>query len=264
MGHSVIISYYKNLANLELILIALKTQSDTDFEVIIAEDDANPETEVFIENYRQKVSYPIIHVNQTEDLGFRKNSILNKAIKASTGDFLIFIDCDCIPNRHFIKQYNKLKTEDAILYGRRVMVGETVSNDAKTSKSVSKLNFWSLLFTDAELKKEGLYLPYFSITLKKRGLLGCNWGVYKKHLEAVNGFDEDYVFPGVGEDVDIEWRLKAIGLEMKSIKNKAIVFHMYHPRSYSEDGVQHNYRLMDAKQKENLVYCQNGLNPVTE
>ncbi|MBI9033995.1 MAG: hypothetical protein JEZ03_05970 [Bacteroidales bacterium] len=98
-----------------------------------------------------------------------------------------------------------------------------------------------------------------SIALKERGLIGCNWGVRKEHLIEINGFDEDYAKAGVGEDVDVEWRLKAIGLRKKSMKNKAIVYHMYHPRSYSEDGVQFNYSLLKNKQSANAIKCVNGL-----
>ena len=40
MQASVVISYYKNIANLEILLLALKNQSSKNiFEVIISEDD---------------------------------------------------------------------------------------------------------------------------------------------------------------------------------------------------------------------------------
>jgi len=36
-------------------------------------------------------------------------------------------------------------------------------------------------------------------------------GISKSDLIAINGFDEDYIAPGGGEDSDIEWRLQALG-----------------------------------------------------
>ena len=75
----------------------------------------------------------------------------------------------------------------------------------------------------------------------------------------INGFDTDYIYAGVGEDTDIEWRLKAIGLKAKSMKNKSIVYHLYHPRGYSEEKVRFNFELMYKKQKENNVQCLNGI-----
>jgi glycosyltransferase involved in cell wall biosynthesis len=49
MQASVVISYYKNIANLEILLLALKNQSSKNtFEVIISEDDDALETKNFI------------------------------------------------------------------------------------------------------------------------------------------------------------------------------------------------------------------------
>ena len=49
--------------------------------------------------------------------------------------------------------------------------------------------------------KEAIYNPWFPMAYKTRGLSGRNWGIYKKHLLDINGFDEDYINAGVGEDV---------------------------------------------------------------
>ncbi len=59
-------------------------ESEKDFEVIIAEDNNADETIEFLKNQREKYTFPIEHVSH-ENTGFRKNSILNKAIlKAKT------------------------------------------------------------------------------------------------------------------------------------------------------------------------------------
>ncbi len=259
MKLTVIISYYKNLANLKLILKALNNQSVAGFEAIVSEDDNNEKTIAFIKNSSSTYSFPIIHLNQSIDNGFRKNEMLNKSIQAASGDIIAFIDGDCIPHTHFVKEYVKHTQKGEILWGRRVMLGEKVSDKLLKSEQVEKLSFSSLLFSGSELVKDALYSPFVNLTFKQRGLLGCNWAVKKEHLLAINGFDEDYVKPGVGEDVDIEWRLKAAGLQMKSMKNKAIVYHVYHPRSYSEDGVQFNYKLLADKEKANHFKCLNGI-----
>jgi len=259
MQLTVIISYYKDLANLKLILKALNNQSITDFEAIISEDDNNTETTDFVKQHQSDYSFPIIHLNQTKDDGFRKNEMLNKSIVRSKGETIAFIDGDCIPHRHFVKAYIKQTENGVILWGRRVMLGKKVSQKLLEHQKVENLSFCKLLFSDSELVKDALYLQNINLTFKQRGLLGCNWGIKKQHLLKINGFDEDYQKPGVGEDVDIEWRLKAIGLQMKSMKNKAIVYHVCHPRSYSEDGVQFNYKLLAKKQKSNQFECLNGI-----
>ncbi len=259
MTASLIVSYYKHLPNLQLILEGLSVQSFKNFEVIVAEDDANSDTITFIENARTRYPFEINHVCQSEDDGFRKNKILNKAIIAAKNDLILFIDGDCIPHKHFIKNYLKINAENVILSGRRVMLGEKISENMRRIGKLSKLNFFSLINTGSFKKKESIYFPYFKLSFKKRGLLGCNWGVLKSNLEMVNGFDEDYTSPGVGEDVDIEWRLKAHGLSTVSMKNKAIVYHLHHKRSYGEDKVAENYKKLEAKKKADQIVCLNGL-----
>ena len=59
----------------------------------------------------------------------------------------------------------------------------------------------------------------------------------KNHLLSVNGFDEDYQSAGVGEDVDIEYRLKKLGLQLYSIRYAAIQYHLDHKVNYSQDEV---------------------------
>lgn len=59
--------------------------------------------------------------------------------------------------------------------------------------------------------------------------------------------------------MDVEWRLKANGMGTISMKNKAIVYHIYHEKGYSEEKVSDNFALMYKKQKENQVRCLRGI-----
>ncbi|MDB4107867.1 glycosyltransferase [Bacteroidia bacterium] len=259
MSLSVVISYYKNLPNLELLLEGLENQSDKNFDVIISEDDHNSETMDFIAQQKGKHAFGISHIYQEEDLGFRKNMMLNRAITTSNANFLVFLDGDCIPDKHLVRAYRKAAQQGFIFAGRRVMLGKQFSAQLMNTKSTSKLTFGNLLLSDSTKTKEALRSPFPLAIKTNKGLLGCNWGVTKQDLLDVNGFDADYVRAGVGEDNDIEWRLLANGLQTKSMKNKAIVYHIYHPRSYSEDGVQANFRLWDQKKQLNNIKCLNGI-----
>ncbi len=127
-------------------------------------------------------------------------------------------------------------------------------------KSFSSLRFFSLLFSDSSLIKEGIYWPYFGLHAKKRKLSGCNWGIQKEDIISVNGFDEDYVRPGVGEDFDVEWRLQVAGFTKRSIRNKANVYHLYHLKNSTSDDGRHNESMMEKKIEAGQVQCLNGLN----
>jgi len=91
-------------------------------------------------------------------------------------------------------------------------------------------------------------------------LLGCNMGIAKKDLIAINGFDEDYTAAGGGEDSDIEWRLKALGnISFYSMKFSAIVYHLYHPERFSKAMELKNEEFMAKKIQLGFFKCKNGI-----
>ncbi|HEV7347595.1 glycosyltransferase [Telluribacter sp.] len=255
---SLVVAYYKNIPVLDLIFKALTTQSCGDFEVIVAEDDCSPETKEFIQEKISQVPFSIKHLYQVKDDGFRKNQMLNRAISVAEADLMVFLDGDCIPHQHFIKQYLKNAGEGVALFGRRVMLSQPLTQKLIQSRDLRFLSMSNLLFSNTGRLRDALYLPFINRE-KKEGIWGCNWGILRQHLMEVNGFDEDYIRAGVGEDVDIEWRLLSKGLKCKSMKHKAIVYHTYHKPNYSQDEVNINYRLMAEKQLAGNLFCLNGL-----
>lgn len=261
MHLTIIISYYKKTKNLRAILKALSLQTVKNFELVISEDDNAIETKEIIKDFSHILN--IKHVFHKDD-GFRKNIALNKSIKASEGKILVFIDGDCIPHKNLVKQYQKNILKKTFLIGRRVMLSEKISNKILRFPNVFKINLLKLVFSGTRGIEDGIYLPFKKSKKSKRGLCGCNWAVYKSDIIAVNGFDEDYLNPGVGEDVDIEWRLLENGCKQKSVRNKAIVYHLFHKRGYLEENVQENYRILEKKKIENNIYCKNGLIPIVE
>lgn len=59
-------------------------------------------------------------------------------------------------------------------------------------------------------------------------LLGANIGVWREDILAVNGFDTQFQGYG-GEEVDLEWRLKAYGIRSRPARGRACLYHIYHP-----------------------------------
>lgn len=262
MKLTVIISYYKAPGNLQLILQSLNNQSCKEFEVIISEDDNNEETISIIKAQVHLCSFPVVHLHQDEDKGFRKNMMLNRSLVQAASENVVFIDGDCIPHRHFVKEYIRNITDGYCLSGRAVMLGEKISGEIVRGQYLKRLNFCSLLLSDSEKIKDGIYSPFIPLALRSRGIVGRNWGIRKKHLFDINGFDEDYMKAGVGEDADIRWRLVANGIKIRIIKNKAIVYHLYHRRSYSENDVQMNWELLKQKKQAGNIRCLNGIEKI--
>lgn len=260
---SVIISYYKNLQNLEIILLALNKQTAKgSFEVIVSEDDDAQATVDFMNQQKSVLSYPLLHVSQTDE-GFRKCKALNASVVKATTDFIIFIDGDCVPHKKLVEEYIKAKRPKRVLYGRRVMLNERISSQLLKNKKLSSLNFFNLLISGCKRVEEGLYLKIVPQYFKKKDsarLLGCNMGIFKSDLVAINGFDEDYVAPGGGEDTDIEWRLQALkSIEFYSMKYRAIVYHLYHIERFSAAMEINTRAIVDRKIKLGFFICKNGI-----
>lgn len=96
MRVSVILSTYNAPEWLEKVVWGYSVQSRRDFDVLVADDGSTYETSLLVHRLRRQTGLNIHHVWH-EDRGFRKCTILNRAIEAATGDYLIFSDGDCIP-----------------------------------------------------------------------------------------------------------------------------------------------------------------------
>jgi len=53
----------------------------------------------------------------------------------------------------------------------------------------------------------------------------------KKAIIAINGFDEDYILPAIGEDIDLSWRFIQAGFKHKSVRNMAVQYHLHHQKT---------------------------------
>ncbi|MDR0418831.1 MAG: glycosyltransferase [Prevotellaceae bacterium] len=258
---SVVVSVYKHLDNLYLILLGLKRQSFKDFEVIISEDDDSPEMVEFVEQMRKEFNFPIKHVSH-EDRGFRKCRILNNAITISSGDKLVFLDGDCIPHRHSLRNYNKNIEEGTICCGRRVMLSESLTKKIKNKKSLRYINFVSILLSGSKQVKHALYLPFIRPIKNSYCILGCNWGIMKSDIISVNAFDMDYEIIGIGEDTDIDWCLKKKGMIIRKSTQSSLAYHLYHKERYSTKSTTSNIVMLRQKWEEDNIYCKNGISEV--
>jgi GT2 family glycosyltransferase len=163
-------------------------------------------------------------------------------------------------HRHLLKEYDYAITDTHFCYGRRVFCSERLTGILLKSKSIKKCNILMAIFYGARSIGAGIYLPFKMARSKQhRRILGCNWGVMRNNVLAVNGFDEDYNRAGVGEDFDIDWRLKKQGFRVRSMKGRAIVFHMFHKANYNPSDTEFVEKLMAEKKKIGNSYCINGI-----
>ena len=190
------------------------------------------------------------------------------------GDYLIFFDGDCLPFTTFVEHHVALSAKERVLCGRRVNLGDGVSEKLRLGEvSVADIekNFfrrWSHLKKDgARHLEQGIdllswsFLPSFlyPFIARKTRLVGCNFSVYKEKMLAINGFDESYPTGDIADDVDVEWRLNAIGVENRSCKYAANLLHLNHGRADRQEQHNKNLALLLKKQEAKAYYCTNGI-----
>ena len=263
---TVIAAFYNRIDYLKLVLAGFERQTNKNFEVIIADDGSSEDIVKEIESISKNHSFLIKHIWQ-EDKGFRKNRILNQAILASNSDYLIFIDADCIPHSRFVEEHIKNKSHGVSLTGRRVNLSEKITTQLTADKIKEGVleSRTSLLITDGLFGKsydveKGFYFEnsflrnYFN--KKSRGLLGCNFSIHKADILRINGFDERYEAPSIGEDSDVQFRLELIGIKIKSLNNIAVQYHLYHKM---QERPQQNLELFEKVKNSRIPATPFGL-----
>lgn len=238
---SLIIAVYNRPEVLRFVLAACGRQSLTDFEIIIADDGSRAAIEDVVEESKERYRLPIIHLWH-EDMGWRKNKMLNEAIRAANSEYLVFIDGDCVPAKDFLVDHWNEREARRVLLGRRVETSErwakslTVEKiETGTFEGIGLMELMDGIMGKASRLEDAIRIKNrlvrkFSLRNTVR-ILGSNFSVRKGDMVSINGFDEEYDGPGHGEDSDVQYRLSLIGVTGKSLRNLAIQFHVYHPRT---------------------------------
>ena len=250
---NVIISTYEYPLALGKALESLSAQTIPPDEVLIADDGSGPETTEVILTHSKRL--PLRHVRHGHN-GFRKAVILNKALAQSAGDYIVFLDGDSVPARQFIADHAALAEHGCWVQGRRAFVDEScVATFAPT-----RIHIWSLALRgklSGLLKAVRLPCPVVKRDREQRGILGCNLGIWRDDLIAVNGYDE--TFTGWGrEDADLGNRLYHLGRDRKFVYGRAIIYHLNHP-VVSRDRLQNNQALLEETLRAKRVRARQGL-----
>ncbi len=263
---SIIAAFYNNINYLKLVFAGFERQSEKEFELIVADDGSNEEIVNELEKISSNYPFRIKHVWHP-DKGFRKNKILNQAIIVSESDYLIFIDGDCVPHYKFVEEHLSEKENNKVLTGRRVNLSQQLTNMLSEEKvkngfleSNNLLMLEDALFGKSNYVEKGFYFKNKFLrnvfNKKQRGLLGCNFSLHKKDIIDINGFDERYEAPSIGEDSDIQFRLELNGIKVKSLNHIAVQYHLYHKL---QDRLQVNLDLFEEVKKSRLAFTQYGL-----
>jgi len=250
---SIIISTYEYPLALRKALESLSAQTVLPDEVLVADDGSGPETEGVIKGFQAQIK--LRHVRH-EHQGFRKAAILNKAIARATGDYVVFLDGDSVPAKEFISDHAALAERGYWVQGRRAFVDESCTSKFQPSCGA----VWSLALRGkltGVLKAVRLPFPVVKRDHEQRGILGCNLGIWRDDLVAVNGYDE--TFTGWGrEDADLGNRLYHLDRARKFVYGRAIIYHLNHP-VVPRDRLETNQSLLEETIREKRIRARRGL-----
>ena len=268
---SIIISIYNKIGALKLVLDSLELQTLNNFEVILSDDGSSEPSLKKIKKLVNSYSFTIKHVWHPNE-GWNKNAILNKSIIESESPYLVFIDGDCVLHPCFLEEHNLSKSPKTLLAGRRVNISKKVSDKITTksikegllSKGILFYSLWDSIWSDSRDVEQGIYVKSKPIrnflNRKDKGVLGSNFSVSKQDLIDINGFDERFTYPAAGEDTDIEARLRRNGIRIKTIRNQAIQYHLFHKQLEREE---QRLIYLNENNKNEITYTPYGINKTT-
>ena len=260
MKLTLIITTYNWPESLLLVIESIKRQTILPDEIIIADDGSSQETKKLITTYMEESLLNIIHSWQ-KDIGFRAARSRNKAVFKSTGDYIILIDGDVILHSNFIQDHIVVAESGYFIQGSRVLLTEQ-----KTKKTLEKNNIhFSFFSAGIKNRKNSIHSEVLSIIFSKKknhlnGIKSCNMAFYKKDFFDINGFNNEFVGWG-REDSEFIVRLMNNGVRRKTIRFKAIQFHLWHNENIRVS-LGENDAILQETIKKNSQWCDNGVNSI--
>ena len=268
---SLVVTTYNRPDALEAVALSCFTQSDKNFEIIIADDGSTDATRACVARLAARSPVPMRHVWQA-DAGFRLAMARNRAIAVARGQYVVILDGDCVPQENFIAQHRKLARPGFMVTGSRILLGQKFTQRVLAEKLAlqSLQSPRSLTLVDkVRLRATGdinkllqllVTLPDIGREKKRfswRRIKGCNMAIWRSDLELVNGFDES--FSGWGhEDSDMVVRLFNAGVMRKDGAFATEVFHLWH-RDAQRDHASSNRAIVLRRAADKTTQAAKGL-----
>ncbi len=238
MKISFIVLTYNRTQTLLPVLRSLAAQCDVRHEVLIADDGSNQDHVALLKQACPIFKCKVMHIWHP-DTGFTAAAARNLGAYFSEGNYLIFLDGDCVPNKSFVEAHTRLAERGHFVNGSRVLLSERLTSIVvKAGMKVEDRSpaFWFVAWMRGDSNKllHMLYWPWSLFRVKQgfkwRGIRSCNLAVWRSDFFAVNGFDE--TFEGWGhEDADLVLRLSNLGVRRKNGFLATEVYHLWHRES---------------------------------
>lgn len=185
-------------------LESLCLQTCNDFEVLIADGSPNDDVRPEVEKFMDKLSIQFIY-----EKFLPVSDARNRGAQAAKGNWIIFLDSDCIIPPDYLKQVNKgIDEQNLQVFGGPDAAHESFS-DVQKAISYSMTS----LFTTGGIRGKKNHVGVFHPR-------GFNMGMERGAFFAVNGYSEFKC----GEDIELSIRLIKAGFRTGLIP-EAFVYH---------------------------------------
>ena len=267
---SVIVATYNRPDALAMVLRSLSRQSDRRFELVVADDGSSAVTARVINEWTGRIGVALKHVWQ-EDRGFRLAEIRNRAIRASSGDYLVFLDGDCLTRPDFVATHRRLSERGWFVTGNRILLSRELTERILHGDLEPEQSGFASLLTERSRRGVGRFAPAVTLRLpflhklhphRWQDAHGSNMAFWRSDLETVDGFDS--AFTGWGrEDSDIFVRMIRAKVGRKDWRSGPVVLHLWHPDS-DRSRLSENDRHLEALLMSERSRAQRGLSWLIE
>ncbi|NBR27144.1 MAG: glycosyltransferase [Betaproteobacteria bacterium] len=265
MKTAVILTTYNRPDALAAVLNGYLAQSTQSFELLVADDGSTGATRAVVDDFRSRAAFPLNHVWH-EDCGFRAAAIRNRALAATTADYIIFSDGDCVPATDFVARHQALAERGWFVAGNRVLLAQAFTAHA-LSQALPLHRYGALDWLAAWCKRDiNRLLPLLrrgdgnwrrAQPQRWEGVKTCNLAAWREDLARINGLDESYSGWGL-EDSDLVIRLLHAGVKHKNGRFATPVFHLWHAEN-DRSRLPENQRRLDAILQSDRVRAERGL-----
>ena len=223
---------------------SLNKNSNEIGEVIIVDNGSNDGSQEFIRNYREKVDFPIVLIENSQNLGFAE--AVNQGISKARYDYIFSLNNDTVVEKSAILELlNLLNTDGRIFSVSSKMVqfnNHELIDDAGDDYTL-------LAYTKKRGNNQNLN-NFIEVSEIFSSCAGA--ALYRKDLlEELDGFDSEFF--AYMEDVDLGYRARINGYKNMFCPN-AIVYHI----GSATTGSQYNeFKVRLAARNNVLVVYKN-------